>query len=195
MYVLDRTAICVEKRSSIGPGEVDVCEEIYRFKLVECFNDKFLYEISKTTQKSGFLTQSSPTTTYNVMINRLSELDKIRTNPEAAFEFFDQEVMSKSYIYFELKTPFNNKPVEIHTKEASFNDYIKNRSLFKKINHTKPFIYEMRKSSDIFAFDNGREDQYIYKGYAFIGADTSPEKFYEINMKDINVKIEAFEEG
>lgn len=196
MYVLDRYSMAIEKRSSVGPGEVEVYEEFYGFKLKECFNDKFLYEISKTVQRPGFLNGGpARPTTFNVMINHLYELDKIRTNPEAAFEFFEQEAMSKKYMYFELKTPFNNKPVEIYTQNASFNDYVRNRSLFKKINHTQPFIYEMRKSSDVFIFERGREDQYIYKGYAFISVDTEPEKFYEIHMKDINVKIEALEEG
>ena len=193
MYVLDRYAMSIEKRSSIGPGEVDVYDERYDFKLKECFNDKFLYEISKTVQRPGFLNGPSVPQTFNVMVNRLSELDKIRNNPEAAFEFFEQEAMSKRYMYFELKSPYNNKPVEIHTKEASFNDYVKNRSLFKKINHKQPFIYEMRKSSEIFSFNNGRDDQYIYKGYAFINADTSPEKFYENNMESIDKKIAELE--
>lgn len=193
MYVLDRNSVIIEKRSSVGPGEVDVYDEMYSFKLKECFNDKFLYEISKTVQRPGFLNGPSAPQTFNVMINGLYELDKIRNNPEAAFEFFEQEAMSKVYMYFELKTPYNDKPVEIHTKEASFNDYVKNRSLFKKINHTQPFIYEMRKSSDIFAFDNCREDQYIYKGYAFLLIGKTPQEFYENNMESIDKKIAALE--
>lgn len=191
MYVLDRNSVIIEKRSPIGPGEVDVYDERYTFELKECFNDKFLYEISKTVQRPGFLHGPTVPQTFNVMINRLYELDKIRNNPEAAFEFFEQEAMSKAYMYFELKTPYNDKPVEIHTKEASFNDYVKNRSLFKKINHTQPFIFEKMKSSDIFAFDNGREDQYIYKGYAFLLIGKTPREFYENNMKSIDNKIEA----
>lgn len=192
MYVLDRNSVIIEKRVGMGPGEVDVYDEIYTFELKECFNDKFLYEISKTVQRPGFLNGGpSVPQTFNVMINRLHELDKIRNNPEAAFEFFEQEAMSKVYMYFELKTPYNDKPVEIHTKEASFNDYVKNKSLFKKINHTQPFIFEKRKSSEIFAFDNGREDQYIYKGYAFLLMDKTPREFYENNMKSIDNKIEA----
>ena len=79
MYVLDRYAMSIEKRSSIGPGEVDVYDERYDFKLKECFNDKFLYEISKTVQRPGFLNGPSVPQTFNVMVNRLSELDKIRT--------------------------------------------------------------------------------------------------------------------
>lgn len=193
MYVLDRNSVIIEKRVGIGPGEVDVYDERYTFELKECFNDKFLYEISKTVQRPGFLNGPSAPQTFNVMINGLYELDKIRNNPEAAFEFFEQEAMSKVYMYFELKTPYNDKPVEIHTKEASFNDYVKNRSLFKKINHTQPFIYEMRKSSDIFAFDNGREDQYIYKGYAFLLIGKTPQEFYENNMESIDRKIAELE--
>ena len=193
MYVLDRNCVVIEKRASVGPGEVYTYDEMYTFHLKECFNDKFLYEISKTVQRPGFLNGPSAPQTFNVMINGLYELDKIRNNPEAAFEFFEQEAMSKVYMYFELKTPYNDKPVEIHTKEASFNDYVKNRSLFKKINHTQPFIYEMRKSSDIFAFDNGREDQYIYKGYAFLLTGKTPQEFYENNIESIDRKIAELE--